>query len=54
MNVGRYGDGAGGIDGGPVAHHGHATVEGSVKPGTVNPQYAETDWQDVAKKNTIY
>lgn len=54
MNVGRYGDGAGGIDAGPVAHRQPETVAGQVLPGSVDAQHAETDWQDVAKKNTIY
>ncbi|KAJ4987092.1 hypothetical protein SVAN01_07380 [Stagonosporopsis vannaccii] len=54
MNVGRYGDGAGGTDGGPVAHRHPETVEGQVMPGSVDRTHAETDWQGVGKKNTIY
>lgn len=53
MNVGRYGDGAGGTDGGPVAHRVPETVEGLVQPGSVS-QRAETDWEGVGKKNTIF
>ncbi|KAF9695509.1 hypothetical protein EKO04_006348 [Ascochyta lentis] len=54
MNVGRYGDGAGGTDGGPAAHHHHGSVPGQVQPGTADTQHASTNWEDVAKKNTIY
>lgn len=54
MNVGRYGDGAGGTDGGPIGHHHHESVPGQVQPGTADTQHATTNWEDVAKKNTIY
>lgn len=54
MNVGRYGDGAGGTDGGPIAHHHHETVPGQVQPGNADTEHATTDWQDMAKKNTPY
>lgn len=54
MNVGRYGDGAGGTDGGPIGHHHHETVPGHIQPGTADTEHATTNWEDVAKKNTIY
>ncbi|KZM24692.1 uncharacterized protein EKO05_0007096 [Ascochyta rabiei] len=54
MNVGRYGDGAGGTDGGPIGHHHHETVSGQVQPGTADTQHATTNWEEIAKKNTIY
>ncbi|KAL1645130.1 hypothetical protein SLS61_008453 [Didymella pomorum] len=54
MNVGRYGDGAGGTDGGPIGHHHHETIAGQVQPGIADTEHATTNWEDVAKKNTIY
>lgn len=54
INLGLYGDGAGGTDGGLVAHHGYETVPGMVPPGTADTEHAKTNWEDVAKKNTIY
>lgn len=54
MNVGRYGDGAGGTDGAPIGPHHHDVVPGQVLPGTADTQHATTNWEDVAKKNTIY
>ncbi|KAF1364372.1 hypothetical protein EJ07DRAFT_172374 [Lizonia empirigonia] len=54
MNIGRYGDGAGGTDGAPVGPHHHDVVPGQVLPGTADTQHATTNWEDVAKKNTIY
>lgn len=54
MNVGRYGDGAGGTDGGPIGHHHHESVPGQIQPGTADTEHATTNWEDVAKKNTIY
>ncbi|KAF1923197.1 uncharacterized protein M421DRAFT_9842 [Didymella exigua CBS 183.55] len=54
MNVGRYGDGAGGTDGGPIGHHRHETIPGQIQPGTADTEHATTNWEDVAKKNTIY
>ena len=54
MNVGRYGDGAGGIDGGPIGHHQHESVPGQVLPGTADLEHSTTDWADVKKKDTIY
>ncbi|KAJ4331635.1 hypothetical protein N0V95_009847 [Ascochyta clinopodiicola] len=54
MNVGRYGDGAGGTDGGPIGHHHHEAVPGQVQPGTADTQHATTNWEEIAKKNTIY
>lgn len=54
MNVGRYGDGAGGTDGGPIAHHRVESVPGQVLPGTADREHAKTDWDDVTKKDTVY
>jgi len=54
MNVGRYGDGAGGTDGGPIGHHQHESVPGKVLPGTADLEHSTTDWADVKKKDTIY
>jgi hypothetical protein len=54
MNVGRYGDGAGGTDGGPIGHHHHESVPGKVLPGTADLEHSTTDWADVKKKDTIY
>ena len=54
MNVGRYGDGAGGTDGGPIGHHHHESVPGQVLPGTADLEHSTTDWADVKKKDTIY
>ncbi|KAF2999468.1 hypothetical protein E8E13_008283 [Curvularia kusanoi] len=54
MNVGRYGDGAGGTDAGPIGHHHHESVPRQVLPGTADTEHSTTDWNDVAKKNTIY
>ena len=54
MNVGRYGDGAGGTDGGPIGHHHHDTVQGQAQPGTADAEHATTNWEDDKKNNTIY
>ncbi|KAF2025734.1 hypothetical protein EK21DRAFT_103721 [Setomelanomma holmii] len=51
MNVGRYGDGAGGTDANPTVegHHRVAGVDESLGSGQ-----GTTDWADVKKKDTIY
>jgi hypothetical protein len=56
MNVGRYGDGAGGTDGNAtIGHHNHEVfVPGTVKPGTADTEHSTTNWEEVNKKNTIY
>ncbi|KAH7081033.1 hypothetical protein FB567DRAFT_532330 [Paraphoma chrysanthemicola] len=48
MNVGRYGDGAGGTDANPTVEGHHAV------PGGQGGVGAGTDWSDVKKKDTLY
>tara|TARA_R110002003_G_scaffold107_6_gene8983 strand:- start:13027 stop:13266 length:240 start_codon:yes stop_codon:yes gene_type:complete len=45
MNVGRYGDGAGGTDANPTVEGQHVVGGGAG---------AGTDWSEVTKKDTLY